>query len=146
MRRRAPDSAEYARDLVVSCHRLSSYHAQAGDRASAAAYVRRGLEILRSMKAAGIYMDSALEQVFRQWDGASRAAETSGYASAAHPGADANLVMRLNLEYQKVKRAWQSLPWWRRLTTKEPERPKGDLSPITRCGPSSDRFRRARSE
>jgi hypothetical protein len=46
-------------------------------------------------------------------------------SSSAHPAADPNRAMRLNLEYQKARRQWEALPWWKRMMTKKPEPPTG---------------------
>jgi hypothetical protein len=33
--------------------------------------------------------------------------------------------MHLSLEYQANREHWETLPWWKRLLTKRPERPTG---------------------
>ncbi|MFY9556910.1 MAG: WD40 repeat domain-containing protein [Blastocatellia bacterium] len=48
-----------------------------------------------------------------------------GYTSQPHPSADPGRAARLNLEYQQRRAEWNSLPWWKRLRTREPEPPKG---------------------
>lgn len=47
------------------------------------------------------------------------------YVSIPHPGADADRATQLNLEYQQELARWNSLPWWKRLKEKKPERPRG---------------------
>src|SRR6185295_16130345 len=43
----------------------------------------------------------------------------------AHPAANPNRAMQLNLEYQEALKRWNSLSWWKRLRVKKPERPSG---------------------
>jgi hypothetical protein len=43
----------------------------------------------------------------------------------AHPAANPNRAMQLNLEYQEALKRWNSLPWWKRLRVKKPVRPSG---------------------
>jgi WD40 repeat protein len=42
-----------------------------------------------------------------------------------HPRADGNRAAQLNMEYQKARRAWEALPWWKRIRTPRPEPPTG---------------------
>jgi len=53
------------------------------------------------------------------------AAASSGLPSVAHPKADPDRAARLNLEYQKARKAWERLPAWRRLVTRRPDPPTG---------------------
>jgi hypothetical protein len=43
----------------------------------------------------------------------------------AHPAANPNRAMQLNLEYQEALKRWNSLSWWKRLRLKKPVRPSG---------------------
>jgi hypothetical protein len=43
----------------------------------------------------------------------------------AHPAANPNRAMQLNLEYQEALKRWNSLSWWKRLRVKKPVRPSG---------------------
>lgn len=60
------------------------------------------------------HLSSVKEQPTREW-----------LASTAHPAANPDREMRLNLEYQKARRAWEALPLWKRLMTKRPVSPSG---------------------
>lgn len=42
-----------------------------------------------------------------------------------HAAANPVCATRLNIEYQQQLAKWQNLPWWKRLTTTKPQRPKG---------------------
>jgi len=48
-----------------------------------------------------------------------------GLVSTAHPKADPERAMRLNLEHIKAMKRWNALPWWRRIRTQKPMRPTG---------------------
>jgi tetratricopeptide (TPR) repeat protein len=56
---------------------------------------------------------------------AAAASASRGLSSVAHQKADPDRAARLNLEYQKAKRAWESLPAWKRLFTRRPKPPTG---------------------
>jgi WD40 repeat protein len=43
----------------------------------------------------------------------------------AHPAANPNRAMELNLKYQEELKRWNALPWWKRLRVKKPVRPTG---------------------
>ena len=45
--------------------------------------------------------------------------------SIPHPSADGARAAQLNIEYQKAKKAWEALPWWKRMRTTRPEPPTG---------------------
>ena len=124
---RAPDSAEYARDLVVSYYKLAEWHRQGGNAVDSRIYLDRCLATLRDMRAKGMYIDSPLAQLLEILETTARARwVSSGLASVAHPRAGANKPAQLNLDYQQAKKEWQKLPWWKRLLTKEPQPPTGN--------------------
>jgi WD40 repeat protein len=43
----------------------------------------------------------------------------------AHPAANPNRAMELNLKYQEELKRWNALSWWKRLRIKKPVRPSG---------------------
>lgn len=68
LRRRAPDSAQYARDLAVSYQRMALCQRALGRNEQAGAYLRRCWEVLRAMRAAAMYMDPPLLALLKVLD------------------------------------------------------------------------------
>ena len=50
-----------------------------------------------------------------------RQASVPVYVSTPHPGADPNLAVQRNMQYQQKLAQWNALPWWKRLKVKKPE-------------------------
>lgn len=47
------------------------------------------------------------------------------FTPTAHPGADPERAYQLNVAHIEAMRAWNALPWYKRLITPKPERPTG---------------------
>jgi hypothetical protein len=69
------------------------------------------------------------ELLFRELGGHRRLAiygsQNWAVPSTPHPAADGNRAVRLNVEYQTAIKAWQALPWLKRMRTPKPEPPIG---------------------
>lgn len=46
------------------------------------------------------------------------------FIPTAHRSADPQRASQLNIEYQKQKQAYDSMPWWKKISTKKPEPPR----------------------
>lgn len=95
--------------------------------------VEKGLsfKVLLAMCRIGGWVSPAWHATYQVLTGAvvetagAPASASTGLSSVAYQKADADGAARLNLEYQRAKRAWDSLPAWKRLFTRRPETPTG---------------------
>lgn len=69
MRQRAPDSAEYARDMVVSYYKLANFYEQEGASVRCQEYYQLCKQAIVSMKKRGMYIDPPLENLLKQLGG-----------------------------------------------------------------------------
>jgi hypothetical protein len=63
---RAPDSADFARELVVSYYKLASFCQNQNRPADATAYWRKFKQAVEDMKQRGMFVDEAVEGVYQQ--------------------------------------------------------------------------------
>jgi hypothetical protein len=54
-----------------------------------------------------------------------RSIDPGTWLQTPYRDADAERDAQLNLEFQRDLTVWKSLPWWKRLTTRKPQAPKG---------------------
>jgi len=129
-----PGTTSGQRDLAVSSFKLAYLCRRTGDHTGEATYLQRCHDVLRHMRAQGMYLDAPLAQLLAQLEergnlGGSRAGPElpSGAAgvSTPHPGADPERAVRLNAEYQRAMAQWRALPLWKRWRTKRPTPPTG---------------------
>jgi hypothetical protein len=100
----------------------------------------RTYELLADMKARGVllptdekFLDSARGKL-RQAEStggedssaqSSRRITTYAEPSRPHPAADGARAAQLNMEYIAARKAWEALPWLKRIRTPKPEPPSG---------------------
>ena len=126
LHQRNPQSADFARGLSVSYERMARMAEKAGD-SHALEWWGKMFDLLSEMKERGALLHSdepALQQV-RAKLGQSVRISSWAVRPTPHPSADPARAAQLNLEYQRAKKAWEALPWLKRMRTPKPEPPTG---------------------
>ncbi|MCD4785053.1 MAG: AAA family ATPase [Candidatus Eremiobacteraeota bacterium] len=139
LHKKAPDSAEFARDMVVSYNKLSVFFGEQRKQAEALKNYKLCYGMLKKMKNAKMFMDPPLVNLMKRLESMGIQTEIQDdendpvireppinkfSPSPPHPGADPGRASKLNREYREELKRWKSLPWWKRLFTRKPERQK----------------------
>jgi tetratricopeptide (TPR) repeat protein len=138
--RRNPNSADFARDLWVSYCRMAQIEEHTGGGKALDCW-RKAYAAISEMKQRGILLptdEQYLETLAAKAHGSepahslpagsgqqSHRVQIHGYYSTPHPSANGAHAAQLNMEYQKARKAWEALPWLKRVRTPKPEPPTG---------------------
>ena len=138
LHRRNPNSADFARDLWVSYWRMAQIEEQSGS-GQATDWWRKAFDKLAEMKRRGAllppdepFLEAARAKLGQSpgarggsSTGSGPRASTRGETSIPHPSADGARSAQLNIAYQKALKAWQALPWLKRMRMPKPTPPSG---------------------